>query len=76
MQADKSSMFKKADKDGDGRISHNDFEDFLKANAAEGLVDVFKVEFLSRSEVLARKKKWKPKVKKVEEKEKVNDNRV
>jgi len=79
-KADKAAMFNKADGNGDGRITYQDFEKLLKSSGAEGLVDVFKVEFLNRSAILARKKKWKPKEPKVKEEEGgeggKNDNRV
>jgi lysophosphatidylcholine acyltransferase/lyso-PAF acetyltransferase len=56
-------MFVAADADGDGMISYKDFNKYVQDNPK--LLDVFSINFLDRSENLARKGKWRPSVAKM-----------
>ncbi|GMI51624.1 hypothetical protein TeGR_g3298 [Tetraparma gracilis] len=58
-------MFSAADHDGDGKISYKDFNTFVQAKPE--LLEVFKINFLDRSELLARKAKWRPSIKPLQE---------
>jgi len=58
-------MFKNADVDKDGKINYSDFNKFVGGQPK--LLEVFKINFLDRSENLARKAKWRPSIKSVVE---------
>ncbi len=59
---DTEKIFLEADTDNDGYISFKEFDAFVKKPGNENIISIFSINFLDRSEILARKAKWRPSV--------------